>query len=369
MSSTTTTVTLTINGTSYSCDNPEPYYTLNDFSCVASSLFRCLAAHLLSFCAVRSLPNLKGTRVNCNQGGCGVCTVVISYKDGSGGAPKVPPALWGACCSRLLIFFCFLSKVVSANSCLRPLISCHGAAVTTVEGLGSTAGGLNPIQERLAANNGSQCGFCTSGMVATMAGTLAANPQATQAEIVEALDGNLCRCTGYRPIVAAFTSLASDFVDPRDAGGCCGGGGAAPGCCKAQRAVFNDVKEVGINKSAVYDHSKWAVPAVLPKVAPLGRVTGRENSWVTVNTLADLYAAVASAPPHYSLVVGHTSSGVYPMPVPKLFINITGVPDLYGIVNTSGSIVIGASETLQVSLGRPAYVALLMPLPFPLFSR
>jgi hypothetical protein len=69
---------------------------------------------------------------------------------------------------------------------------------------------------------------------------------------------------------------------------------------------------------------------------------------VTVNTLTQLYASIVSAPPSYTLVVGQTSSGIYPMPVPKLYINVLPVPDLYGIMITPAGLVIGASETLQV---------------------
>jgi hypothetical protein len=75
--------------------------------------------------------------------------------------------------------------------------------ITTVEGIGQV-GNLHPVQQRLADNNGSQCGFCTSGMVATMYGLLQTNANPTQSQVIEALDGNLCRCTGYRPIVSAF---------------------------------------------------------------------------------------------------------------------------------------------------------------------
>lgn len=84
--------------------------------------------------------------------------------------------------------------------------------ITTVEGIGQT-GNLHPVQQRLSDNNGSQCGFCTPGMVSTMYGLLQSNPSPTQAQIVEALDGNLCRCTGYRPIVAAFKVHGKNLFD------------------------------------------------------------------------------------------------------------------------------------------------------------
>ena len=81
-------------------------------------------------------------------------------------------------------------------------------AVTTVEGIGSTKTRLHPVQERLAAHFGTQCGFCTPGMVMAMYALLRNHPQPTRDQIDKALDGNLCRCTGYRPILTAFDTFS-----------------------------------------------------------------------------------------------------------------------------------------------------------------
>uniref|UniRef100_A0A8D3DLR3 xanthine dehydrogenase n=1 Tax=Scophthalmus maximus TaxID=52904 RepID=A0A8D3DLR3_SCOMX len=89
----------------------------------------------------------------------------------------------------------------SANACLLPLCQLHGAAVTTVEGIGSTKTRIHPVQERIAKAHGSQCGFCTPGMVMSMYTLLRNRPQPTMEDITETLAGNLCRCTGYRPII------------------------------------------------------------------------------------------------------------------------------------------------------------------------
>lgn len=135
---------------------------------------------------------------------------------------------------------------MSVNSCLRPLCSLDGWAVTTTEGLGSQvrpilldlnvvsgefplptvqiclifgsrrkapqATGFHPIQRRIADFNGSQCGFCTPGMVLTAYAALAgADEEGLTMQQMEALfDGNICRCTGYRPIMSACRSLATD---------------------------------------------------------------------------------------------------------------------------------------------------------------
>uniref|UniRef100_A0A663MGR1 Aldehyde oxidase 1 n=1 Tax=Athene cunicularia TaxID=194338 RepID=A0A663MGR1_ATHCN len=91
----------------------------------------------------------------------------------------------------------------SANACLLPICSLYGAAVTTVEGVGSTKTRVHPVQERLAKCHGSQCGFCTPGMVMSIYTLLRNHPEPTSEQMIAALAGNLCRCTGYRPILDA----------------------------------------------------------------------------------------------------------------------------------------------------------------------
>ena len=108
------------------------------------------------------------------------------------------------------------------------MLSCDGWQIVTVEGLGSRKDGMHPIQERLAAFHASQCGFCSPGMVMQMNAFMEKNPKATMKEIEHILDGNICRCTGYRSIHDAFKSFASDTTDElkktlsdiEDAGGC-----------------------------------------------------------------------------------------------------------------------------------------------------
>ncbi|MEW5318751.1 MAG: hypothetical protein WDW38_009946 [Sanguina aurantia] len=135
---------------------------------------------------------LTGTKLGCGEGGCGACTVMLSHYDSSAG------------------------KVVhrSANACLCPLYAVEGMQVITVEGLGNSRDGLHPVQARLAASHGSQCGFCTPGFVMSMYSLLRSQDEApSEEEIEDALGGNLCRCTGYRPILDAFKTFAK--VDPR----------------------------------------------------------------------------------------------------------------------------------------------------------
>lgn len=113
---------------------------------------------------------LTGTKHGCELGECGACAVLV---DGQ-------PVL----------------------SCLRLGLECEGAKVTTVEGLGGD-GRLDPLQEAFADLGGSQCGYCTPGVLVTARALLDAQPAPSRAEIQEALSGNLCRCTGYLQIFEA----------------------------------------------------------------------------------------------------------------------------------------------------------------------
>jgi len=112
----------------------------------------------------------------CRQGGCGSCTVLL---DGE-------PVL----------------------SCLLPVQDVAGRRVTTLEGL-TPAEGLTPIQRAFLDANGFQCGYCTPGMELVTRALLDRNPSPTRAEVVEALSGNVCRCTGYAPILAAVKAAAA----------------------------------------------------------------------------------------------------------------------------------------------------------------
>ena len=133
---------------------------------------------------------LTGTKLVCGEGGCGACTVLLTRLDPNTGTVEHRPV----------------------NSCLHPLCSLDGQAVTTVEGLGSTRQGLHPVQERIARRNGSQCGFCTPGWVMSMTGLLSRDPTPAARTVEDHFDGNLCRCTGFRPILDAMQSFVTEPV-------------------------------------------------------------------------------------------------------------------------------------------------------------
>lgn len=134
--------------------------------------------------------NLTGPKLGCGEGGCGACTVLVSR--------------------------CINGEIEhrTVNGCLALLCSVDGCHVITIEGLGSTdKSNLHPTQSRLAELSGSQCGFCTPGMVMSLYATITSNndPPLTMQDIEESLDGNLCRCTGYRPILDSAKTFACDI--------------------------------------------------------------------------------------------------------------------------------------------------------------
>ena len=125
---------------------------------------------LVSF--IRENLRLTGTHVGCDTAQCGACTVHMNGR--------------------------------AVKACSMLALQAQGAQVTTIEGLAAANGELHPMQAAFRECHGLQCGFCTPGMVMSAVQLLADNPKATEAEIREGLDGNICRCTGYHNIVKSI---------------------------------------------------------------------------------------------------------------------------------------------------------------------
>jgi aerobic carbon-monoxide dehydrogenase small subunit len=149
-------VDLTVNGEARS-DDVEP---------------RLLLVHYL-----REVCGLRAANVGCDTTSCGACTVLLNG--------------------------------TSVKSCTVLTVQAAGQQVTTAEGL-APPGELHPVQRAFRQEHGLQCGFCTPGMVMATVGLLSENPDPTEAEVREGLEGNLCRCTGYHNIVRAVLAAAAD---------------------------------------------------------------------------------------------------------------------------------------------------------------
>ena len=142
-------------------------------------LQRPLLTSLLT--ALREELDITSAKAGCEQGGCGACTVLV---DGE-----------------------------ARRSCLLPLAAVDGAAITTIEGLGA-ADDLSPVQAAFDEHYAAQCGFCTSGFVMAATALIDRTPKASREDILEALSGHVCRCTGYVKIVAAVEAAAKGDVHP-----------------------------------------------------------------------------------------------------------------------------------------------------------
>jgi len=151
-------ITTTVNGTAHTSE-VEP---------------RLLLVHYL-----RDVLNLTGTHVGCDTSQCGACTVLVSG--------------------------------VSAKACTMLAVQADGAEILTIEGLAKN-GKLHPLQEGFWEKHGLQCGFCTPGMIMAAYQFLQRHPSPTEAEIRHALEGNLCRCTGYHNIVRAIQYAAEKLA-------------------------------------------------------------------------------------------------------------------------------------------------------------
>lgn len=153
--------------------------TVNGQSVTKEVDARTLLVHFL-----RDDLQLTGTHVGCDTSNCGACTILV---DGS-----------------------------TVKSCTMLAVQADGSEVTTIEGL-SQNGEMHPLQEGFREEHGLQCGFCTPGMIMSAVDLLERNPNPSEQEIREGLEGNFCRCTGYHNIVRSIQYAAQKINEPKKA--------------------------------------------------------------------------------------------------------------------------------------------------------
>ncbi|XP_012580798.1 PREDICTED: aldehyde oxidase-like [Condylura cristata] len=242
---------------------------------------------------LRKKLRFTGTKYGCGGGGCGACTVMIS---------RYNP----------------ITKKIRhypANACLTPVCSLYGAAVTTVEGIGSTKTRIHPVQERIAKCHGTQCGFCTPGMVMSIYTLLRNHPEPTLNQLTDALDGNLCRCTGYRPIIDACKTFCKTS-------GCCQNKVNGVCCLDQGRNGLPEFEEGNKVSPKLFSEEEFlpldpSQELIFPpelmmmaeKQPPRTRVFhGEKMIWISPVTLKELLEAKAQYP-QAPVVMGNTSVG------------------------------------------------------------
>ena len=208
-----------------------------------------------------------------------------------------------------------------------------GKQVTTIEGIGNAKEGYSTIQEQLAASNGSQCGFCSPGMVMNMYSLLLNDPSPSEKTVEDHFDGNLCRCTGYRPILNAFKTFASDY-DPSH----------SP--CKS-KGKFNDIED--ICKGFCQKKCKPSSNSQSNSSLSTSKIQKEERQWYNPISLSAVYSLIQNYQNYVrKLVVGNTSTGIFKETADAdIFINLRNVAELNFTSISSTGVSIGAAITIS----------------------
>ncbi|KAI5744765.1 hypothetical protein M8J76_005006 [Diaphorina citri] len=264
---------------------------------------------------IRDYARLKGTKYMCREGGCGVCTVTVTSSHPVTG----------------------VDSTYSVNACLVLVHMCGGWAITTVEGLGSKKKGYHNVQTRLATMNGSQCGYCSPGMVMAMYSFLEGKKyQVTKSEVEGALGGNICRCTGFRPILDAFQSFSCDASDSVQRK--CADIEDLMGSCKLKTKLDQSEDSNDLDTCLI----ELALTPVNVNV---------EGIWYIVTEVREIFEIFdgLEANQTYMLVGGNT--GVYRPRVPvDVYIQIRDIKELRQIFTRNGYVLMGSATTLTEAM-------------------
>lgn len=221
----------------------------------------------------------------------------------------------------------------SVSSCLTLVYSINGCSITTSEGIGNSKDGFHPIHERFAAFHASQCGFCTPGMCMSLYAALVNAKKTdrpgfsklTVSEAEKSVSGNLCRCTGYRPIADVCKSFAADVADIEDLG-------------LPLFSTKNEEKEVSI----YHEFMKGMVKS---------EMSSEYSCWytpVSIDDLLSLCSAMAKNGKKFKLVVGNTGTGYYKeLKLIDRYIDLRYIPQLSIIRKNSRELEIGATLTIS----------------------
>lgn len=287
----------------------EVQFTINGKEYSVSSSNLSLDTSLNTF--IRDHANLRGTKFMCLEGGCGACIVTVKGFHPVSNEYEA----WGI------------------NSCLTSVFSCHGWDITTIEGIGSKNNGYHTIQQRIVKLNGIQCGYCTPGMIMNMHSLVEKkHGNLTMEEIENSFGGNICRCTGYRPILDAFKSVAVDAdLKLKEA---CKDIEDLKVCPKTGNECSGKCKQVNNTKKGLH----------------LTFADGRE--WHKVFNLNDIFVILEkSGDRPYMLVAGNTAHGVYRRNTNlQVFIDIKGVEELRAHSIGSETIELGGSVSLTEAM-------------------
>ncbi|KAM3961536.1 LOW QUALITY PROTEIN: uncharacterized protein ACR2FA_004430 [Aphomia sociella] len=257
---------------------------------------------------IRNVLELRGTKYMCREGGCGVCIVTVI---------KTPGA-----------------QPVAVNSCLVSVTSCQDWEITTVEKVGNRLSGYHDVQKALVEHNGTQCGYCSPGWVMAMY-SLQNKKDLTMLEIEKSFGSNICRCTGYRPILEAFKKFAKDSPNTVN---------------------LHDIEDLHICKKTGKNCDKsncqeddWCLVSNSDVEAPRQiKINLKDGKyWFKISTISDIFGILSiTGDDSYMLVCGNTAKGAYPIDeYPRILIDISDVSELKGCY-VDQNLVIGAGNTL-----------------------